>query len=127
MEASILQRKIAKLIQVEVSTILQREPKFSRGTMLTLSVVRVSRDLEHGKLYVSVFPNENAEQIISALNQDAWEIRKMMAARIKNQVRKIPNIVFHLDNTLQEAEKMEQLLASLDIPAESDDIESDSE
>jgi ribosome-binding factor A len=120
---SVLQRKVAKLIQVEVSTILQRETQYSMGTMATISVVRVTRDLELGKIYVSIFPETNAQEVVKNLNKNVWEIRKFLAARIKNQMRKMPNIQFFWDNTLQEAEKIDQLFSTIVIPEETEEEE----
>lgn len=118
---SVLQRKVAKLIQVEVSTILQRETQYSMGAMATISVVRVTRDLELGKIYVSIFPETNAQEVVKNLNKNAWEIRKFLAARIKNQMRKMPDIQFFWDNTLQEAEKIDQLFSTIVIPEETEE------
>lgn len=120
---SVLQKKIAKLIQVEVSLILQRETQYSLGTMVTISMVSVPRDLELGKIYVSVYPETNAVQVVKNLNANAWEIRKFLAARIRNQLRKMPNVQFYWDNTLQEAAKIEHLLSTLDIPEASEEEE----
>lgn len=118
---SVLQKKIAKLIQVEVSLILQRETQYSLGTMVTISMVSVPRDLELGKIYVSVYPETNAVEVVKNLNANAWEIRKFLSARIRNQLRKMPNVQFYWDNTLQEAAKIEHLLATLDIPEASEE------
>lgn len=116
MEESVLQRKLAKLIQVELSTILQREAHLVNNTMVTISIVRVTRDLEMAKIYAMVFPDTQHEEVVKKLNKEVWEIRKMLAARIRNKVRKIPTLIFYKDDTLQEANQIDALIASLDIP-----------
>ena len=88
-EETILQRKVAKLIQVEVSSILLREQKVPRGSIVTISVVRVSKDLELAKIYVSVFPENTQTETLEALRKNTWEIRKFLSARLKNQFRKM--------------------------------------
>ena len=120
MEETVVQRKIAKLILVEMGTILQRNSHFGQGTMITVTVARVTRDLELAKIYVSIFPEDNAKNIVESLNKNNWELRKLLSARIRNHLKKMPNVVFYLDDSLQEAQKIEDLLASLNIPK--DDI-----
>ncbi|MBX7243383.1 MAG: 30S ribosome-binding factor RbfA [Bacteroidia bacterium] len=116
MQETVLQRKVAKLIQVEVSTILQREAHLNMGRMITLSVVRVTKDIEMAKIYASVFPENDAESVITFLNKNSWETRKLLAAKIRHQIRQIPTLHFFLDNSLQEVEKMEKILSELNIP-----------
>lgn len=115
-EETIVQKRIAKMVQVEMATILQREVQFSQGKMLSVTVVRMSRDLEHAKLYVSVFPETDADKTIDFLNVNRWEIRKFLSARIRHQLKKMPEIVFFLDDTPQEVERMEKLFEGIEIP-----------
>lgn len=120
-EETILQRKVAKLIQVEVSSILLREQKVPRGSIVTISVVRVSKDLELAKIYVSVFPENTQTESLEALRKNTWEIRKFLSARLKNQFRKMPQLAFFLDDTPQEVDHIASLLATIEIPDENKD------
>lgn len=99
-----------------MATILQREVQFSQGKMLSVTVVRMSRDLEHAKLYISVFPETDADKTIDFLNVNRWEIRKFLSARIRHQLKKMPEIVFFLDDTPQEVERIEKLFDGIEIP-----------
>ncbi len=116
MEESVVQRKIAKLILIEMSTILQKESRFGLGTMVTVTLARVTKDLELAKIYVSIYPEDNAQSVVDSLNKNNWELRKMLSARIRNNLKKMPNVIFYLDDSLQEAQKIEDLLATLNIP-----------
>ncbi|MEM6628502.1 MAG: 30S ribosome-binding factor RbfA [Bacteroidota bacterium] len=109
MAETIVQRKIAKLIQREVGEIMDRG-KFFPGAMLTLSVVRITRDLSIAKLYVSSLPEQKLDSAVQTLNEEAWQIRKLLAQRIRNKVRKIPELRFFGDDTLQEVDRIEKLL-----------------
>ena len=109
MAETIVQRKLAKLIQREVGEIIDRG-KFFPGAMLTVSVVRVTRDLSIAKLYVSSFPEQKLDPAVKLLNEESWNIRKQLAQRIRNKVRKIPELRFFGDDTLQEANRIEKLL-----------------
>jgi len=118
MEESIVQKKLAKLIQKEVSDIVM-QGKYLQGVMLTVSLVRVTADLSLAKIYVSCFPDQRLEEAATQLNESAWEIRKGLASRIKNKVRKIPELRFYADDTLQEVEKIEELLDKIN-PTQTD-------
>ncbi len=109
MADSIVQKKLAKLIQQEVSEILNYSA-YIPHVMLTVSVVRITRDLSIAKVYVSCFPDHKLPEAADTLNQHAWEIRKLLAQKIKNKVKKIPELRFYPDDTLQEAERIEDLL-----------------
>jgi len=124
MEETILQKKFAKIIQVEVSDIFTREPKFTANAIVTLSIVRVPKDLESAKIYVSVFPDEQHTAVVKHLNTCAWEIRKMLSAKIRNKMRKMPQLIFYEDDTLREALRIEKLISTLDIKPE---VEEESE
>ena len=127
MEETILQKKFAKIVQVEVSDIFVREPKFTAGAIVTLSIVRVPKDLEMAKIYVSVFPDEQHTAVVKQLNDSAWEIRKILSAKIRNKMRKMPQLVFYEDDTLREALRIEKLLNSLDIKPAEDETEEEKE
>lgn len=127
MEESVVQRKIAKLILIEMSTILQREARFGLGTMVTVTLARVTKDLELAKIYVSIYPEDNAKNVVDSLNKNNWELRKLLSARIRNNLKKMPNITFYLDDSLQEAQKIEDLLATLNIPKDEESPEVEKE
>lgn len=118
MEETILQKKFAKIIQVELSDIFNREPKFTANAIVTLSIVRVPKDLELAKIYVSVFPDDLHTAVVEHLNSSVWEIRKMLSAKIRNKMRKMPQLIFYEDDTLREALRIEKLLSTLDIKPE---------
>lgn len=126
-EETILQRKVAKQIQIEVSDILLKEQKIPLGAMLTISVVRVSKDLELAKLYVSIFPESMQEDVLAYLGKNAWEIRKLLSKRIRNQFRKMPQLAFFLDDTPQEVERISNLISTLEIPDENKDYKIEEE
>ena len=109
MSESIVQKKIAKLIQKELSEILRRGG-YIVGGMITVSVVRMTADLSLAKIYITVFPDNQLNTIVNELNERAWEIRKQLGARIKNKMRKMPDIRFYVDDSFVEAEKIDRLL-----------------
>jgi ribosome-binding factor A len=118
MKESNRQKKFGKLLQREMSEIFQREMHLSGSPMLTVTVVRASPDLRMARIFISVFPDERGVTALAELESRQREIRSMLAGRIKQQVRYIPELQFFLDDTLLEVEKMEDLLSSLRKPSQ---------
>lgn len=113
MKESNRQKKFSKLIQKELSEILQWELKAPGQPMLTVSVVRSSPDLRVCKIYVSVFPDAQQDSVLKWFGTNDWEIRQHLARRIRKQVRYVPELHFYIDDTLQEVEAMDDLFDQL--------------
>lgn len=113
MEETVVQRKVAELIRRELSEILQREYIVMPGILLTISLVRVTGDLSMGKIYVTTFPDNKLAETVFLLNEQTWPIRTVLAARIRNKMRKMPELVFYMDDTLQEVQKMEAVFKKI--------------
>jgi ribosome-binding factor A len=109
MEETVVQRKTAEMIRRELSEILSREVVVRPGTLLTVSLVRVTGDLSIVKVYVTLLPETGLNQVVDALNEKTWEIRNLLAPRIRNKMRKMPELRFFADDSLQEAMAMEKL------------------
>ncbi len=113
MKESNRQKKMGKLILKEMSEILQRDFLVINGSMLTIHQVRVTGDLGIARLYISVFPDARGREAIDFLSENKGKLRRLVAQRIRQQVRHIPELQFYLDDTLMEVDKMDQLLSSL--------------
>lgn len=113
MAESKVQKKLSKLMQQELSEILQLKQTYMSGVMVTVSQVKVPADLSLSKVYVSVFPDGKLEELVEVLNENSWEIRKSLAGRIKNKVRKIPELRFYEDDSYKEADRISRLLDDL--------------
>ncbi|MDP5171020.1 MAG: ribosome-binding factor A, partial [Bacteroidia bacterium] len=73
-------------------------------------------------VYISAFPDNKLKETVDDLNERNWEIRHALAARIKNKVRKIPDIRFYADDSFAEADKINSLIDTLEIqPADEED------
>ena len=104
------QNKISRLIQKELSDILLRLAKETRGIMVSVSVVRVSPDLGIAKAYLSVFPSEKANEVVNHLNENIKAIRFELGNRVRHQLRIIPEIRFYIDDSLDYIENIDKLL-----------------
>lgn len=105
------QQKIARLIQKEMADMFQTEPHLiNKPHLITVTGVRVSKDLSIARILVSVFATKEKQQIIDMLEDKNKEIRYKLGQRIKHQLRVVPEIVFVLDDTLDYIENIENLL-----------------
>ena len=104
------QNKIARLIQKELSDIFLKMTKEMRGTMVSVSIVRVSPDLGIAKAYLSIFPTETATSIIEMLNKNSKSIRYELGNRVRHQLRIIPDLRFYIDDSLDYIEHIDNLL-----------------
>lgn len=105
------QQKIAKQIQKDVSEIFQKEgAAIVRGTLVTVTGVRVSPDFSYAKIYVSIFPFDQSGAVMERLEHQNRFIRGALGQRMRNQLKNIPEIQFFLDDTLEYIEHIEQAL-----------------
>lgn len=105
------QAKIARLLQKELSEIFRLQTAATRGTIVSVSAVRVSPDLSIAKAYLSIFPSAKAEEIMKSINASAQTIRYELAQRVRFQLRKTPELAFYLDDSLDYIENIDHLLA----------------
>lgn len=104
------QAKIARLIQKELSEILRRQTAKTHGILVSVSVVRVSPDLSVARAYLSIFPSEKGQEILENINRSARTIRYELGQQVRYQLRKIPELTFHLDDSLDYIENIDNLL-----------------
>ena len=104
------QNKISRLIQKELSEILLRLQKETRGIMVSVSAVRVSPDLGIAKAYLSVFPSEKGNEVVGHLTTNIKAIRFELGNKVRHQLRIIPEIRFYIDDSLDYIENIDKLL-----------------
>jgi len=115
------QLKFAKLIQKDLGDIFQKElPTVSAGSLITVTIVRMSPDLGTSKVFLSIFPENKREEVMKNVEDNKSMIRNLLGKRIKNQVRVIPQLLFYLDDTQDEVDKINKIFKNLDIPPADD-------
>lgn len=102
--------KIERLIQKELGDIFQKQTQAMPGTLISVSIVRVSPDLSVAKAYLSIFPSEKSKDLLEAIRTNTKAIRYDLGQRIRLQVRKIPELSFYIDDSLDYIERIDQLL-----------------
>lgn len=108
---SVRQQKVARLLQKEVGLIFQNQAKhLAPGKIVSVTVVRVSPDLGFAKVYVSVFPADEPQAIVDRFNENMYEITKVLHPKIRNQFRVMPELRFYYDDSLDYADRINQIL-----------------
>ncbi len=110
------QQKYNRLIQKELSEIFLRESRNLFGkAMVTVTVVRTTADLGLCKVYLSILLAE-PQSILDNVAKHHGAIKKILGNKIRHQVRVVPELKYYVDNTAEEAEKMNKLISSLTKP-----------
>jgi len=121
MAGSTRQQKFGRLIQKELSDIFQRDKRgILDNTLVTISDVDMSADLGVAKVYISMMLAKDKTHTLEKLNRGKGEIRKALGERIRRQVRVIPELVFIIDETEENAFRIEELIKNLNIPPAAD-------
>jgi len=105
------QAKISRLLQKELSEIFRRETAKTRGVIVSVSAVRVSPDLSIAKAYLSIFPSENAMEVMGNIEASKQTVRYELARIVRHQLRKVPELQFYLDDSLDYIENIDSLLS----------------
>ena len=109
MEGTRLQ-KIERLLQKELGDIFQKQTQAMHGVLVSVSVVRVSPDLSVAKAYLSIFPSAKGEELLKAIRANTKAIRYDLGQRVRLQLRKIPELSFFIDDSLDCIEHIDSLL-----------------
>lgn len=102
--------KIGRLIQKELSDIFLKQTKAMPGVLISVSVVRVSSDLNVAKAYLSIFPSQRSEELLEVIRANTKAIRFDLGQRVHLQLRKIPELSFFIDDSLDYIEHIDNLL-----------------
>ncbi len=109
--SSIRQNKVARLLQKEISNIFQfNSANWFPGTMVTITIVRVSPDFSFAKVYLSVFGKMEPKECVDLISAHAKMVRGELGKKIKNQLRITPELAFYVDDSLDYAEEIDELL-----------------
>lgn len=110
---SVLQEKFAGLLQQHLSDIFLKHKEWLNNQFVTISKVTVSPDLGYAKVYLSMFKVNNRQELLDIISFNGKDIRKALAAKIKNQARVVPELHFLLDDSLDYVFHMEEVLKNV--------------
>ena len=108
------QKKVARLIQKDLSEIfLHKSKNYYQGIMITITHVIISKDLSVAKVYLSLFPDKNKQHLFSEINAQKHSIKHELSYKLKHQMRKTPDLLFFLDNSLDHYDTINHILKDI--------------
>lgn len=112
------QNKFASLIQKEIAILLQKQIREEGLLKLLISVtkVNITADLSIARIYLSIYPSSQAKKVLESIQKNSFKVKHNLALTLKNQIRKIPNINFFIDDSLDYIENIDIALKSKDNP-----------
>ncbi len=118
------QKKMGALLQEELVDILQGEVRKNGISNLIISVskVVVTTDLSIAKVYLSIFPTEKSAELLKAIQSNAPLVKHDLAQRVKNQLRKVPSLMFYIDDSLDYIEQIDNALKGDENPIENREL-----
>ena len=118
------QKKIAGIIQEDIVDILQRAAIDGglKGTLISVTKVSVTTDLSIAKVYISIFPNKGAQELLEGVKSNQPLIKHELAQRTRHQLRRVPDLSFFLDDSLDYIENIEKSLKGEENPIENRDL-----
>jgi len=118
---SVRQKRVAGILQNELGIIFQQDAKNLFGNLfITVTQVKITPDLRDARVYLSFFTQnaQEKEEYLFQVEERHAQVKRLLVRKIGKQLRAMPQLTFLLDEVDEEAEKMDKLLDSLDIPSE---------
>lgn len=119
MEETKRQKQVGKSILEELSDIFQREGyNIKDGGMVSISKVMMTPDLLEARIYLSLFQVKDPAALLHEIKEKGWEFRKQLGNRMRNQLRRVPELHFFMDDTLDYVFKMEEIFQKIKVERE---------
>ncbi len=114
MEENKRQKQVGKMIMEELSDIFMREGlNMIDGGMVSISKVSVTPDLLEARVYLSFFQVSDNAALLQKIKERSGELRKLLGMRVKNQLRRVTELIYYTDDTLDHVFKMEELFKKI--------------
>jgi ribosome-binding factor A len=108
------QEKVARQIQKDLGELMQQHrSEWLSGAFVTIAKVTITPDLGYVNVYLSLYNNANRKAVLDHINAQNKDIRKALASRVRHDFRKVPEIRFYEDDTLDYVEKMDELFKKI--------------
>jgi ribosome-binding factor A len=108
------QKQVGGLIQEELNKIFQRFGlNMIDGGMVSISSVKITPDLLEARVYLSFFQVPNANEALKKIQERAGEIKRELGNRVRQQLRRIPEVKYFKDDTLDHVFRMEEIFKKI--------------
>jgi len=118
------QKKIAAVIQQDLVDVLQRAASNGglKGVIISVSKVNVTVDLSVARVYLSIFPNKETKSLLEGIRSNTPLIRHELSQRTRHQLRRMPQLEFFIDDSLEYIDRIERSLEGDDDPINNPDL-----
>ena len=108
------QKQVAAVIEKEMNDIFQKlSLTMMDGGMVSISSVKITPDLFEARIYLSFFKVKDPIVALHTIQERSWEIKKLLTAQVRHQLRTMPQLTFYIDDTLEYADKIEKLFKDI--------------
>ena len=116
------QKKIASVLQTDLVDVLQSAASTGmKGVIISVTKVNVTVDLSIAKVYLSVFPTDKRAELMEGIKSNTHKIKHELAQRTRHQLRRMPELQFYVDDSLEYIDQINRSLKGLDNPLENPD------
>lgn len=117
-EESQRQKKIGSVLQNDLAEVLQKAATDGgmRGVLISVSKVKVAADLSVAKVYLSIFPNDKAAELLKGIKSNTPLIKHEIAQRTRQQLRRMPSLEFFIDDSLEYIDQIDKSLKGKENP-----------
>jgi len=120
------QKQVAGLLYEEFNEIFRKLGLgMMDGGMVSIASVKVTPDLLEARIYLSFFKVADPKATLKKIEDKAWEIKRELTIRVKHQLRRIPELKFFVDDTLEHVFRMEELFKKINEEKKNDQGESE--
>jgi ribosome-binding factor A len=108
------QKQVAAVLEKELNEIFQRLGlTMLQGGMVSIAGVKITPDLFDARIYLSFFKVSDPIATLKTIQDKSWEIKKELTARVRHQLRSMPQLNFYIDDTLDYVDKIEKLFKDI--------------
>ena len=118
------QKKIASVLQRDLVEVLQGAATQGgmKGILISVTKVNVTVDLSIAKVYLSIFPINNGAELLEGIKSNAPLIKHELSQRTKHQLRRMPQLIFYIDDSLEYIDQIDKSLKGTDNPIQNPDL-----
>jgi len=118
------QKKIASVLQRDLVEVLQGAATQGgmKGILISVTKVNVTVDLSIAKVYLSIFPIDRGVELLEGIRSNAPLIKHELSQRTKHQLRRMPQLIFYIDDSLEYIDQIDRSLKRTENPIENPEL-----
>ena len=118
------QKKIASVLQRDLVEVLQGAATQGgmKGILISVTKVNVTVDLSIAKVYLSIFPIDKGAELLEGIKSNAPLTKHELSQRTKHQLRRMPQLIFYIDDSLEYIDQIDKSLKRTENPIENPDL-----